>query len=78
MSTQTVIPSSLIPPPPRVQHLARQVHELGPGVLSYFFAELIAGSSSIQDQLEAFARIAPCTDFIAANTPERPTVWRIK
>jgi hypothetical protein len=74
----TAIPSSLIPPPPHVRHLARQLHELGPDTLAYLAASLIAASSAALNQFEAFARLAPCADFIAAHMPERPTVWRIK
>ena len=72
------IPSSLCPPPPRIRHLAHQVHALGPEVLAYLAVELVASSSGALDRLEAFTRLVPCADFIAANMSLPPTVRRIK
>jgi hypothetical protein len=64
------------------RHLAsgtsRAKFGLGPDTLAYLAASLIAVSSAALNQFETFARLAPCADFIAANMPPRPTVWRIK
>jgi hypothetical protein len=50
----------------RLQRLAAQIHTLGPRPLYELLRELNAGAE-LGPTLERYARLAPLTEFIAAN-----------
>jgi hypothetical protein len=51
---------------PRLQRLAAQIHTLGPRPLFELLRELDDGAE-LRPTLEAYARLAPLAEFIAAN-----------
>jgi hypothetical protein len=71
------VPSSLIPPPPRIRHLAHEVYQLGPDILAYLFAGLVAASSGALDQIEQHAGLTTHAELIAAYAV-RQSIWRVR
>jgi hypothetical protein len=61
---------------PRLRFLAAKIHELGPGPLYYLLSELAAGADLLL-RLEAYARLAPLADFIAALDGDRIPPLRV-
>jgi hypothetical protein len=57
-------------PPARLRHLAKCIHDLGPGPLYHLLHELVDGADP-WPRLEAYARLAPLAPFIAALDGDR-------
>ena len=57
-------------PAVRLQHLARQIHQLGPGPLCHLLIELVDGADPLP-RIEAYARLAPLAEFIAGHGGDR-------
>ncbi len=61
--------------PARLRLLAERIHGLGPGPLFYLLSELAAGADPCA-RFEAYARLSPLADFIAAlDGDRRPGVF---
>jgi hypothetical protein len=52
-------------PCPRLQHIARQIHSLGPAALAYLLEEL-SGGRDLVTALEKYAALAPYAALIEA------------
>jgi hypothetical protein len=55
---------------PRLRLLAARLHSLGERPLFEYLAEIIAGADPVM-RLEAYARLSPLAEFIAANDGAR-------
>jgi hypothetical protein len=62
--------------PARLRLLAARLHSLGERPLFEFLAEIIAAADPVA-RLEAYARLAPLAEFIAANDGDRMTPARL-
>lgn len=58
-------------PRPRLQHLARQIHSLGPAALAYLFADL-ASDRDLMTALEDYAKLTPYAALIEAYAVTPP------
>jgi len=63
-------------PPARLRLLAERIHGLGPGPLCYLLQELVDGAEP-GPRLEAYARLAPLAEFIAALGADRLPQLRV-
>jgi hypothetical protein len=69
-------PRQLPPPSPRLRGLAAQLHSLGERPLFEFLLEVSRGANP-RGRLERYARLAPLTQFSAANDGDRASPLRV-